>query len=341
MADPVPEPTIGLAMDIRQELARFANELGFELVGVCRPEPMAGLSHVRLWVQEGWHGDMAFMESSLELREDLENVLPGVRSVIAVGLNYYQELEPEPGTPKLARYALGRDYHKLMRSKLRKLGRDLSENFPSVRFRPCVDSAPTLDRELAQRAGLGWFGKNTCLINSQRGSWFLIGLLLTTADIDPDPPAIGSCGTCRACIDACPTGAIKMLNGRWSVDSRVCISALTIENKTATVDALVATTDGWTFGCDICQEVCPFNQPRESQPLRAQVTREQDFLDRRVWPTLVRIAQWTESDWDTATEGSAARRAKVEQWRRNARANLRQAGITEPCEPLLPEERDS
>ncbi|MCX7800949.1 MAG: hypothetical protein N2109_11480, partial [Fimbriimonadales bacterium] len=163
---------------------------------------------------------------------------------------------------------------------------------------------------------------NTCLIDSRFGSWFVLGGLATTADLEPDEPAQGGCGSCRACIDACPTGAIVPLAGRWAVDAAVCVSTLTIELRrpfTAEEERMVG---DWTFGCDVCQEVCPFNQPRPGQPERARTTREPDFLSQRNWPPLEEAAEWTRERWDAATRGSPVRRAGYEGWLRNARANL-------------------
>jgi len=267
------------------------------------------------------HGEMEYMASSLPLRADLNSILPGVKSVIAVGLNYYQE--PPVSETKIARYALGRDYHKVIRGKLKKLAGVLSADFPDHQWRPAVDSAPIMEREYANRAGLGWFGKNTCLINSQRGSWFFIGTLLTTAKLPYDSPAQGGCGTCRACIDACPTGAIVQLDGNWQVDARNCISYLTIEKRGEFSELQAQQIGDWTFGCDICQEVCPFNQPRESQPLRAQITRELDFLNVRQFPELDQLTQLTDDQWDEISQSSPIRRARNEGISRNASANLK------------------
>jgi epoxyqueuosine reductase len=180
-----------------------------------------------------------------------------------------------------------------------------------------------LERAWAQAAGLGWFGKNTCLIDSRFGSWFVLGGLATTADLEPDEPSIGGCGSCRKCIDACPTGAIVQLEGVWAVDASRCISTLTIELRRPFTEAEERLVGEWTFGCDVCQEVCPFNQPRPSQPERARPTQEDDFLRQRSWPALEQAAAWTREEWDAATRGSPVRRAGYEGWLRNVRANLR------------------
>lgn len=289
-----------------------ALELGFSTVGVAPAVPIPeALATYRQWLAEGYHADMEYLAKHEALKQSPQALLPNCQSVIAVTLNYYQDPPMRDG--KIARYALGRDYHKVLRSKLGKLSKFVTEQHTGAINRVCVDSAPILDRAYASLSGLGWFGKNTMLIDSKRGSWFFIGLLLTTVPYESDQPSIGGCGTCRKCIDACPTGAIKLLNGRYQVDSRQCISYQTIENK----GELAVDTNGWAFGCDICQEVCPFNQPRESQPLRAQVTEEPDFLlslAANIGPNM------SEEEWDRATQGSPIRRAGYAGWLRNTSA---------------------
>lgn len=271
---------------------------------------------------------MDYLRRHAPLKADPGALLPGVRSIIAVGLNYYQEATANRGSPRVARYALGRDYHKVIRGKLRKLARALDSVSETEHVcRICVDSAPILEREYAHRAGLGWFGKNTMLIDSKRGSWFLIGLLLTTLEIEPDTPALGGCGSCRACIDACPTGAIVQIasgredEGQWAVDARSCISYLTIEAPEE-ADSRVGE---WTFGCDVCQEVCPFNQGRANNPLRAQTTREPDFLKRSALTALPlsQIATLSEREWNEVTAGSPIRRAGWNGLRQVANLNMR------------------
>jgi epoxyqueuosine reductase len=265
---------------------------------------------------------MRYLEEHLPLKAHPEQLLTGVRSVVAVTLNYAQPNPPVPGQPRIAKYAQGRDYHKVLRGKLKRLGQWIELVEPGAVCRPCVDSAPVFERDYARLAGLGWFGKNTMLIDSKRGSWFFIGLLLTTAEFPADAPAEGGCGTCRRCIDACPTGAIVFRDGRWQIDARRCISYLTIEHRGEIAPELAAGMGDWTFGCDVCQDVCPFNQPRANQPLRAATTTEPDFLARREWPSLVELAQIAEPQWDEVTRGSPVRRTGVEGLRRNARINL-------------------
>lgn len=295
-------------MDLSGRLKDKAVELGFDLVGIAPASPFPYLDFFMGWLARGCHGEMGYLERQLSLRADPGSPLPSARSIVAVGLNYYQPSEPREGYPRIARYALGRDYHKVLRSKLATLGRWLAAETPGVEVRACVDSAPIFDRFYAQQAGLGWFGKNTCLISRGFGSWFVVGLLLTSLDLSPDEPNEGHCGTCRRCLDACPTGAIVFADGRWQVDSRRCISYLTIESPFASPDIGRA---GWTFGCDICQEVCPFNRYQK-------LTAEKDFLAKRDWPSLQHLRQISHEEWDALTQGSPVRRAGYEGLRVNA-----------------------
>lgn len=287
---------------------------GIDLWGVCAAQPPPHLAEYETWLAEGRHGEMGYLAEHLPLKRHPDTLLPGVRSILVIALNYNQE---PPQDPKIARYALGRDYHKVLRKKLERVAALL----PDGHHRVCVDSAPLLERDFARLAGIGWYGKNTMLINSRRGSWFVLGFLLTTLELEPSEPAEGGCGTCMKCVDACPTGAILFADERWQVDARACISYLTIEHKGEFAEEQAKMIGDWTFGCDICQEVCPFNQPRETQPLRAEDTKEPDFKARR-WPKLTELAVIQQQDWDELTRGSPVRRAGYEGLKRNVRANL-------------------
>lgn len=309
-----PELTSGL-------LKAWAAEEGFDLAGVCAAQEPSTWPAYRDWLEDEFHGPLGYLAESLELRRSLDSLMPGTRSVLSVGLNYAQQPPAGPGQPKIARYALGRDYHKVMRGRLARIGRRLAADF-GTRSRAAVDSAPLLEREWAMRAGLGWFGKNTMLINSWRGSWMLLGFLLLDADLEPDQPAKGGCGTCRLCIDACPTGAIVLQRDRWQVDARRCISTWTIEHKGSFPPGVDQMIGDWTFGCDACQEACPFNHPRPSQPDRAAPTADKDMTATRDWPSLAELADISYEEWDALTQGSPVRRAGWEGLRRNAAANL-------------------
>jgi epoxyqueuosine reductase len=318
------EPSVVTTNEVKAK----AHELGFDLAGVSDAAPPESLSFFEDWLAKGYHGTMGYLARSVSLRASVQSLLPGCRSVIAVGLNYHQPNPPVAAQPRIAAYALGRDYHKVLRGKLRKLDRWLATLALDHLGRVCVDSAPILEREFARRAGLGWFGKNTMLIDSRRGSWFVIGLLLTTLPLEPDQPATGGCGTCLLCVDACPTGCIVFEDGRWQIDARRCVSYLTIEHKGPIDPALEPGIGDWTFGCDVCQEVCPFNQPRHHHPERATVTTVTDFLALRRWPSLEELAVIQPDEWNALTRGSPVRRSGLQGLRRNATLNLRQQKAT-------------
>lgn len=304
------------------ELKEKARELGFQSCGVCAPDAPNHLASYRDWLAKGYHGSMSYLVRHAELKTDPRQLLPEAKSLVAVALNYNQPNPKRAGSPRIARYALGRDYHRVIRGKLSSLGRWIATRHQGATWRACVDSAPILERDYAQQAGLGWFGKNTILIDSKWGSWFFLGILLTSVEFERDAPAVGGCGSCRKCVEACPTGAIVFEDGRWQVDARRCISYLTIEHRGSFSNEQAAMVGDWTFGCDVCQEVCPFNEARPRQPERAPVTSEPDFLAGRDWPPLERLRVISEEEFDRLTRGSAVRRAGVSGLRRNADANL-------------------
>lgn len=307
-----------------------AADLGFLGLGVAAADRPPHYDAYLNWIDAGNQGEMDYLERHTRLKVHPDRLLDGCRSVIAVSLSYSQPNPAATGQPRIARYALGRDYHRVLRSKLRTLQGRLAEAYPHARWRICVDSAPLMERDFAHMAGLGWFGKNTCLIDSKSGSWFVLGFLLSDLTISPDQPAIGGCGTCQKCIDACPTDAIAFRDGRWQVLASRCVSYLTIEHQGDISEELKAGVGDWTFGCDICQEVCPFNEPRPSQPLRARTTEEEAFLERRRWPSLMELAQIKEGDWDVLTRGSPVRRSGYAGLLRNAALNIQNMGPETP-----------
>lgn len=280
-----------------EDLERRVRDLGFTRFGIADAEPPESLSAYQQWLDRGFHGSMGYLERHLPLKADPRHLLPGANSILVVGLDYNQPVSTE--WPRVARYAQGRDYHRIFRRRLGALVRQLSAEHSEATFRITVDSAPILEREYAHRAGLGWFGKNTMLIDSRRGSWFLIGMVLTTLNLEPTGRSVGGCGSCRACIDACPTGAIVFHDDRWQIDARQCISYLTIEAPAEADDRV----GDWAFGCDVCQEVCPFNHPGPRQPDRAPTTRDPDLLR----PLTLHPGMDADA-WDAATRGSALRR---------------------------------
>ncbi|MDH3891035.1 MAG: tRNA epoxyqueuosine(34) reductase QueG [candidate division Zixibacteria bacterium] len=256
------------------EIKRLAQASGFDLCAVTSPEQIPhATERYRQWLEQGYHGDMAWMAASKERRSDPTHLMDGVRSVIMLGLNYYQEnSEPTPkGHARVSRYARGRDYHKVVARKIKAfiarieaaINRDaVVQNEAEARFKWWVDYGPFLERAYAEKAGMGFIGKNSMLINREFGSWFFLAEIVTSIELEGDtvPDNLhGRCGKCTRCIDACPTGAIV---GDGVVDSRRCISYLTIEHRGDIPDDLASLHGDLLFGCDICQEVCPFNQKR-------------------------------------------------------------------------------
>jgi epoxyqueuosine reductase len=259
-----------------------ARALGFALVGIARAAEADDFARLRDWLARGYAGAMTYMERHAAARRHPAAVLPDVRSVVMVGMEYGEAQRTEdrgqrtekpgsslssvlcPLSSKVARYAKGADYHDILRDRLNRLLAWVQQQAPGCHGRGVVDTAPLLERDFARRAGLGWIGKNTMLINKHRGSYFFLGALLLDIDLEPDEPhAAGHCGTCTACLDACPTGAFA---GPGLLDARKCISYLTIELRTAVPEGLRAGVGDWLFGCDVCQEVCPWNRKDTSQP---------------------------------------------------------------------------
>jgi epoxyqueuosine reductase len=248
----------------------WAGELGFELAGIAAATPADGFDRLREWLDQGFAGDMAYMHRHAEARRHPASILPPVQSVVMVGLNYQPAAdEPmEAGTGRVARYARGPDYHEVLKDRLKKLLARIQAAAGPCRGRAVVDTAPLLERDFARRAGLGWFGKNTMLLNKKLGSYFFLGALLLDLPLPPDEPfSVQHCGTCTACLDACPTQAFA---GPGWLDARRCISYLTIELRGPVPEELRPGLGDWLFGCDICQEVCPWNRkaPAGSFPFR-------------------------------------------------------------------------
>jgi epoxyqueuosine reductase len=301
---------------LAEQLKQQARQLGFDPVGIASVPAGERLAlrtaALERWLDAGHQASMGWMADPR--RRAVEELLPGVRSLLAVGLSYYVDARRAPGALKVARYGWGRDYHRVIDGRLRRLGRWLEERKPGVRWRACVDSAPLMDKAWAEQAGLGWIGKHGNLIHCQRGSWLLLGHLLTSLPLPADQPGRPLCGRCSRCIPACPTGAITE---PFVVDSRRCIAFHTIENRAATLPAEIASRlEGWVAGCDICQDVCPWNE----QPLQSTADPE---LQPRPWLLELQPDQalgWSESDWDERLRASALRRLRPWMWRRNIRA---------------------
>jgi epoxyqueuosine reductase len=310
--------TAGSATALASGLREQARSLGFDPVGIAAVPGSARIAlrtaALERWLERGLQAEMSWMADPR--RRAVESLLPGVRSLLAVGLNYHVEGQRTPGALKVARYGWGRDYHRVIDGRLRRLGRWLEEQASGVRWRACVDSAPLMDKAWAEEAGLGWIGKHGNLIHRRRGSWLLLGHLLTTLELPPDEPSPSLCGSCSRCIPACPTGAIPE---PFVVDSRRCIAFHTIENRDATLPPPVGTRlEGWVAGCDLCQEACPWNQ----QPLESSAEPD---LQARPWLLDLQAREalsWSDAEWDARLRASALRRIKPWMWRRNIRAAL-------------------
>jgi epoxyqueuosine reductase len=253
-------------VSLESRIKKRAGELGFELAGIAAATPPDSLERLSDWLGRGYAGEMDYMRRHAEARRDPASILDSVRSVIMVGMNYLADEGYQPaGSPqrangigRVARYARGQDYHDVLRERLQQLLAWLQVDCPGCHGRAVVDTAPLLERDFARRAGLGWFGKNTMLINKRLGSYFFLGALLTDLELQPDPAHETShCGTCTACLDACPTNAFPEAG---QLDARRCISYLTIELRSPIPEVLREGLGNWVFGCDICQEVCPWNR---------------------------------------------------------------------------------
>ena len=311
-------------MELADTLKQQARQLGFAAVGIASAAGSERL-HLRTaalerWLTAGHQADMAWMADPR--RRAVEALLPGVRSVVAVGLPYWVDAERAAGSLKVARYGWGRDYHRVIDGRLRALGRWLEVQLPGVGWRACVDSSPLLDKAWAEEAGLGWIGKHSNLISREHGSWLLIGHLLTTAVLPADPPAVPACGACSACLEACPTNAITE---PFVVDARRCIAFHTIENRNPELPAAIAgALEGWVAGCYICHDVCPWNH----RALKG--SSDPDMQPRPWWLDLhaEEALAWSDAEWDEKLRASALRRIKPAMWRRNIRAAAASPGAS-------------
>ena len=311
----VPAPTVNLeslAADIRV----WARELGFQQVGIADVDLSAYAPDVRGWLARRFHGSMGYMERNLDKRLQPDELLEGTVRAISARMDYLPGAMPRHPQPKdgayIARYAVGRDYHKTVRRRLAKLAKRIDEQVAGGRFRAFVDSAPVLEKPLAEKAGLGWVGKNTLLLNESAGSFFFLGEIFTNAPLPITPPealAKDQCGACKACINVCPTGAIVAPK---RLDARRCIAYLTIESKEPIPLELREAVGNRVFGCDDCQIVCPWNR-------YARLSAELDFAPRHglADADLAELLTWSEATFLAKTQGMALRRINYRQWLRN------------------------
>lgn len=260
--------------DLANRLKAASKEIGFDLAAICPAVQPTGVTRLHDWLAAGYAGEMSYLADRSEAYRHPRSVLDGVRSIVMLAMVYRTQpvSAPRPGEGRVACYAWGADYHDVLHQRLKQLGRELQQIVPSARVRGVVDSAPLLEREFAVLAGLGWIGKNTLVLNRQLGSWFFLAALLTDVELPPDEPqATDHCGTCRACLDACPTDAFVQ---PYVLDARRCISYLTIEHRSSIPRELREGIGDWLFGCDICQEVCPWNHrsPASVEPAFQQAS---------------------------------------------------------------------
>ena len=305
--------------NLSRTLKMEANRLGFDACGIARAECLDEEAlRLEQWLHEGRHGTMAWMERNFDKRIDPRNLVDGAQTVISVLHNYYIPVEHGEGSQigKISRYAWGDDYHNVLKEKLFALYNWLDETAGGINGRAFVDSAPVMDKAWAQRSGLGWIGKHTNLINRSLGSFFFIGELIVDLPLPPDGPVPDYCGTCTRCIDACPTQAIYQ---PYAVDSNRCISYITIEHREDDIpETLQPDLQNWIFGCDICQDVCPWNKFKRP-------TSESRFSPRPGIPD-TELERWIELDLDAFRKqfrNNPVKRTKFEGFMRNVRTGLK------------------
>ena len=309
--------------DFKTQLKRFAtDELGFDAIGVARAEPVddQAMARYREWLAGGRHGDMDWASRHGELRDDPRLLLDGARTVIVVALNYLPAVRQPEGSARVAMYAYGRDYHRVLRQRLTRLARHITDGTGNA-CRVTVDSAPMRERYWAVKAGVGFIGVNNALFLPGRGSFFFLGTLLTTLELEPDEPCRDTCLHCLRCVKACPTGALSP--DGLAADARRCLSAITIENHDATLPTEVASKLGdRVVGCDTCQLCCPLNAD-------AVPTTVPDFAPRAAVMGLTpeRIAEMTPEEFDSAFAGSAVRRVTLPTLQRNAAAKQSESNV--------------
>lgn len=305
---------------LADKIKSWGTELGFQQVAISNVDLSDYHQTYKQWLENGYHGAMSYMEENKNLRLYPENLLPGTMRVISVRMDYAQEKEnsllplDEKNRAYIARYARGRDYHKVIRKRLQKLADRIENQVGEFGYRAFVDSAPVLERAVAEKSGMGWIGKNTMLINKQAGSWFFLGELFTDLPLPTDEKVSDHCGSCRACLDICPTDAFVSAN---QMDATRCISYLTIELRTAIPEEFREAMGNRVFGCDDCQLVCPWNKFTE-------VSKEQDFIPRHSFDNaeLIDLFRWSEAEFLDRTAGSPIRRIGYDCWLRNLAIGL-------------------
>lgn len=314
-------------IELVQQIRAWGEELGFQQVGICGTELGSAEQHLQQWLSAGYHGEMGYMAQHGSKRSRPAELEPGTLSVISARMDYLPECADawsvlcDPQLGYISRYALGRDYHKLLRKRLQQLADRITAEIGDFGYRVFVDSAPVLEKPLALQAGLGWIGKHSNLIQRQHGSWFFLGEIYTDLPLPVDEPKTAHCGSCTACIDICPTAAIVE---PYVVDARRCISYLTIEHKGSIPEELRPLLGNRIYGCDDCQLACPWNR-------FAQYSNEHDFMPRHGLdsPRLLELFNWDKETFLRNTEGSAIRRIGHQRWLRNCAVALGNAPYDE------------
>lgn len=307
-------------MSLTEQIKSKALELGFSKVGIARADALADEgARLTEWLHRGYHAEMQWMEKNPEKRMDPTLIVPGAKSVISVAVNYYtpQEHASGPQYGKISRYAWGDDYHILVTKRIQTLFECIKQMMPESQGRYYVDTGPVMDKAWAARAGIGWQGKHTNIITKEFGSWVFLGEIITTLELDADDPMEDFCGSCTACIDACPTDAIRE---PYVVDSSACISYLTIEHRGEIPESLGDKFGQWVYGCDICQDVCPWN--RFQQP-----TVQTEFFprDHNIAPPIDDLRVMTQEEFSRQYKNSPIKRTKREGLTRNAEIVYRNA----------------
>jgi len=304
----------------KQELQAHNNSLlikkiaiseGFDFVGISKATELTKeAKHLENWLNRGMHGQMHYMEKNFDLRIDPRKLVPGAKSVVSLLFNYYSnQIQTDCTAPKISKYAYGEDYHFVVKSKLNAMFLKIKEQIGEIEGRVFIDSAPVLDKAWAQKSGLGWIGKNSNLINKKSGSFFFIAALIIDLELEPDGPVKDYCGTCKRCIEACPTDAIV---DNHIVDGSKCISYFTIELKDALPANMNSNFENWMFGCDICQDVCPWNRfSKPNKEMAFQPKKELLEMNKQEWIEL------TEETFNFIFKNSAVQRTKYQGLKRN------------------------
>lgn len=305
-----------MLVDLKTRTKQFiidrAQALGFSQIGFSKVQKLEGpAKELENWLHKGYHGEMSYMEHHFDKRIDPGELVPGAKTVLSFSYNYFTEKSQEdPVAPQISMYAYGRDYHKVVKNKLKELWTQMEEEVGSFSGRMFVDSAPVMEREWAKMSGLGWIGKNTLLIHPRKGSYFFLAEMIIDLELEPDQVMHDYCGTCTRCIDACPTDAIP--ESGYLVDASKCISYLTIELKNNIPNEFKDQMENWMFGCDICQQVCPWNRFSTKH-------QEPDFEPSDQLLNMAK-SEWEELSEEVFTEifkGSPVKRTKYEGLRRN------------------------